>query len=89
MTNTPKTTRPLSVIATKIRQNWNKKNSGTELYFGAKPYLDAMTSLDSIDDNYILDSGRSMVAYFLANATTWRGETARRIKKELNQMLLK
>jgi len=28
-----------------------------------------------------------IVRYFLSNATTWRGETARRIKAELKQML--
>ena len=39
-------------------------------YFGAVPYLEAMET----------------VLYFLANATTWRGETARRIKAELKSM---
>jgi hypothetical protein len=34
-----------------------------------------------------MDSGRSIVAYFLSNASTWRGETAKRIKLELNKML--
>ncbi len=82
-----KTIRPIYEIAQEIRQNWNKRNSGTELYFGAKPYLSAMASLNSINDNYGLDSGKSIVAYFLANANTYRGETARRIKKELNQLL--
>ena len=76
--------RPLSEIAREIRQDW-----GSKIYFGAEPYLDAMMSLDSIDDNYYMDSGRSIVAYFLANAGTWRGETAKRIKKELNNMLKK
>jgi len=27
------------------------------------------------------------VRYFLSNATTWRGDTARRIKAELKEML--
>lgn len=76
-------TRPLYEIAAEIKADW--KN----VYFGAKPYLDAMMTLDSIDDNYMFDSGRSIVAYFLANAQTWRGETAKRIKKELNSMLKK
>jgi len=34
-----------------------------------------------------MDSGDSIVRYFLSNASTWRGETARRVKKELNAML--
>jgi hypothetical protein len=79
--------RTLNQIAREIKQNWNKQNSGTELYFGAKPYLDAMYSLYDIKDNYGCDSGKSIVAYFLANAQTWKGPVAREIKKELNAML--
>ena len=74
------TTRPLYEVAEEIRNDW--KN----VYFGAKPYLDAMSCLESINDNYGWDSGKSIVLYFLANASSWRGETARRIKKELNAM---
>ena len=81
------TTRPLYMIAHEIGANWNKRSSGTDLYFGAIPYLSAMSTLNSINDNYGMDSGRSIVAYFLANAGTWRGETAKRVKKELNAML--
>lgn len=73
--------RPLYEIARDIKRDWTKVN------FGAVPYLDAMGTLNSINDRYIMDSGRSIVAYFLANATTWRGDTARAIKKELNAML--
>ena len=73
-------TRPLYVIANEIAFDWRKP------YFGAVPYLDAMATLDNITENYGLDSGKSIVVYFLGNATTWRGETARRIKKELHEM---
>ena len=72
--------RDLSEIAREIRSNW------TKVYFGAVPYLDAMSTLSSIEDNYFMDSGHSVVAYFLANAGTWRGETAKRIKVELKAM---
>ena len=74
------TTRPLYEIAREIKQDW------TKVYFGAVPYLDAMSTLDSIEDNYIMDSGKSIVLYFLANAGTWRGDTARRVKAELKAM---
>lgn len=73
--------RNLSEIAREIRKDWSK------VYFGAVPYLDAMSTLESINDNYYMDSGKSVVMYFLANAGTWRGEVAREIKKELNKML--
>jgi hypothetical protein len=76
-----KQNRPLYVIANEIRKDWKKVN------FAAKPYLDAMTSLNSINDNYIMDSGRSIVAYFLSNAGSWRGDKAKEIKKELKAML--
>jgi len=73
--------RPLHEIAREIRQDWRPVN------FAAKPYLEAMESLDSINDNYYYDSGASIVSYFLANASTWRGPVAQRIKAELKAML--
>lgn len=73
--------RPLNQIAQEIAQDWKKP------YFGAVPYLQAMYSLNSISDTYGYDDARSIVMYFLANANTWRGETARRIKKELNALI--
>jgi len=73
--------RPISLIAKEIKWNWQN------IYFGAVPYLDAMMSLDSIDEMYGMDSAKSVVLYFLANARTWRGDIARRIKKELNELV--
>lgn len=72
--------RTLKDIANEIAADWKKP------HFGAVPYLDAMKTLNSINDNYFFDSGKSIVLYFLANAGTWKGETARRIKKELKQL---
>lgn len=80
METTKTTTRPLYLIAAEIRHDW--KN----VYFGAVPYLDAMATMKSIKDNYGMDPGYEIVMYFLSNATTWRGETARRVKKELNDI---
>lgn len=74
-------TRPLYVIAQEILRDWHNVSPY------AQPYLRAMLTLDSINDKYILDSGRSIVAYFLGNAQKWTGEKARAIKKELNDML--
>lgn len=73
--------RSLRVIANEIRKDWAKVN------YAAKPYLDAMSTVDSINDMYIHDTAYSIVCYFLANAGTWRGETAKRIKAELKIML--
>jgi len=73
--------RNLNEIAKEINADW--KN----VYFGARPYLNAMFSLRSIKDQYYEDSAESIVIYFLANATTWRGDVARRVKAELKAML--
>ncbi len=81
MTTTKTNVRPLNVIAQEIVKDWSK------VYFGAQPYLAAMLTLNSIEDKYIFDSGKSIVLYFLSNASTWRGETAKRIKAELKAML--
>jgi len=73
-------TRPLFQIAAEIRADW--KNP----YFGAVPYLSAMSTLSDVREKYIYDDGKSIVLYFLSNATTWRGETARRVKAELKEI---
>lgn len=73
--------RPLHVIAREISTDWKKP------YFGAVPYLDAMRQLNSIHGAFYEDSAKSVVAYFLANANTWRGDTARRVKAELKALL--
>ena len=72
--------RPLYEIAREIRKDWSPVN------FAAKPYLDAMRELSSINDDYYADSARSVVLYFLSNAASWRGENARRIKAELKSL---
>ena len=73
--------RTLSTIAYEISKDWRKP------YFGAVPYLQAMSTLSDIKQPYGYDSGESIVRYFLSNATSWRGDTARRIKSELKEML--
>lgn len=73
--------RPLSTIAREIRRNWKP------IYFGAVPYLEAMDELDSINDKFGADDGKSIVRYFLSNATKWRGPVAKAVKAELKGML--
>lgn len=75
-----KASRPIYQIAAEVRQDWKK------VYFGAVPYLEAMESLNSIKDDFYFDSAKSVVLYFLANAQGWKGEVAKRVKKELNEM---
>jgi hypothetical protein len=74
------TTRTLSQIASEVRKDWKNVN------YAAKPYLDAMAELNSINDKYYLDSAKTIVIYFLGNAQTWRGDKAKEIKAELKAM---
>jgi len=76
---TPQT--PLYEIALIIHSDWKK------VYFGAKPYLEAMACLDSINDKYIFDDAKSIVNYFLANASTWKGDTAKVVKAHLKSLV--
>ena len=71
----------ISEIASTISRDWKNVN------YAAKPYLDAMFSLNDIKDNYILDTGYSVVAYFLCNANSWKGPVAREVKTELKKRL--
>jgi len=68
-------------IARTIKRDWKR------VYFGAVPYLEAMHSLSSVDDAYGYDSGREIVSYFLGNAATYRGATAKLVKAELKARL--
>ena len=70
--------RPIYLIGQEIKRIWGKK-----VYFGAVPYLEAMQSLSTKNDKYGEDSASSIVNYFLANAQTFKGDDARRLKLEL------
>lgn len=73
--------RPLYIIAGEIGRDWMRPS------LHALPYLYAMRHLNQISESYGLDSATSVVAYFLSNATHWRGDNARRIKAELKDIL--
>ncbi len=73
--------RSIREIAQEISDNWQRVN------FAAERYLDAMFSLNKITDDYFQESARSIVAYFLANANSWRGDVARRVKAELRELI--
>jgi len=74
--------RSISSIAYDIQREW-----GAKVNFAAKPYLNAMKGLDSINDTYGFDNGRSMVLYFLSNASTFLGDKAKALKQELKDIL--
>jgi len=78
--------RSISEIARDIKRSpWWRSNAS--IY--ARDYIQAMSCLDTIDDQYGLDSGESIVSYALSNMATFKGEEARAIKLELKKHLSK
>jgi hypothetical protein len=73
--------RALFTIVKEIRSDWKKP------YFGAVPYMQAMDCMYDMNSKFGADSAKEIVLRFLSNASTWRGETARRIKAELKEMV--
>jgi hypothetical protein len=71
----------LSQISDLVYKDWKSVN------YAAKPYLEAMSTLQNVSDMYMQDSGTSIVAYFLSNATSWRGDVAKAVKKELQRRI--
>lgn len=70
-------------IARDIKSTW------LNVYFGAVPYLEALLTLDTTDPNamYYYDTAGDVARYFLANAQTFRGADAERLKEELKTLI--
>lgn len=73
--------RPINKIAQEIYKEW------ANVHHSAKPYLEAMLTLRSLDDSCGNDAAPSIINYFLGNARTWRGDAAKKIKAELLSMI--
>lgn len=75
--------RTFQQIAKDIKSTW------LNVYFGAVPYLEALLTLDTTDSEalYGIETAGDITRYFLANAQTFRGADARRLKAELKSML--
>lgn len=71
----------ISTIAREISRDWKNVN------YAAKPYLEAMRSLDNASDSFGYDSAKSVVSYFLANASGYRGDTAKAHKSALKAIV--
>lgn len=70
-------------IARDIKSTW------LNVYFGAVPYLEALLTLDTTDPNamYYHDRAEDIALYFLANASTFRGNDAKKLKEELKKLI--
>ena len=75
--------RTFQQIAKDIKSTW------LNVYFGAVPYLEAMLELDTTDPGtmYYNDSAENIALYFLANASTFRGSDAKKLKEELKKLI--
>jgi len=74
--------RPIFEIAKDIQNEW-----GDKVNYAASPYLEAMRFLSLTTDKYGCDSGTEILAYFLSNASSFRGEKARQLKSEIRDLL--
>ena len=70
-------------IAVEIKKTWKNVN------YAALPYLNAMLVLNFATDMYYQEVASDIILRFLSNAQAWRGDDARRIKKELNELVKK
>lgn len=77
--------RPIKEIANEILKEWKNPSEYARMY--AWPYLMAMKELNSIQDKYYLDDADEIILRFLCNAGSFKGEAARRLKKELRDLM--
>ena len=77
--------RPVSSVAREIKSDPAYQKMPSKIY--AEAYVQPMLSLNDIEDNYGVDTGVSIVSYALSNLSSYRGDTARRVKSELKAML--
>lgn len=78
-------TRPIREIAAEIKADFHAK--GKPVYWSAAPYVQAMFSLETMQDHFYEDDAASVLTYAVSNLSTWRGETAKRVKAEINAAL--
>lgn len=53
----------------------------------SRPYLEAMRTLESVEDRYCFDSGYEICLRASCNLTNWRGDRAKELKAELKALL--
>lgn len=84
-----KPVRTLGDICREIQADWKPR-----IHPWALPYFAAMCEMGHVSadrisitrEKYLHDDLREVVLRFLVNSSTWRGEVARKIKKELKSL---
>jgi hypothetical protein len=79
----------LAAVGDMIADDW-----GDRMYFGAVPYVQAIRTARGVQANeplsaspYLAEDLHTVVTYLLSNLRTWRGPTARAVKRELGRRL--
>lgn len=85
----PEATEPrkLHEIGADIMTCFEKKQPSESVILHSRPYLVAISQMEYVEDMYGMEYGDMVVCYLLNNIRNWRGEDAKRIKKELNAMV--
>jgi hypothetical protein len=78
--------RHLYEIAEEVVMDWRETGAKPFMRY-TLPYVEAMLQMNKVSDRYGAEDGEMIVLYFLNNAQPWRGEKARAIKAELNELL--
>ena len=74
--------RTLREIALEIASDWKVIK-----HAGARDALECMKKMGKVTERFGADpNGYSVIGTFLSGAVGWRGEVARRVKKELRKM---
>jgi len=73
--------RKIYEVAKDIAAAWPNVN------FAALPYLRVMYQMSAATDTYITEDARSIVLYFLSNASGFRGPKAQALKAELRAII--
>lgn len=72
----------LGNIAWIIEEDW-KENSKSGISSSASPYLEALSGLDNLTDNYMGTSGIDVVNIFLSKAEAIKIELKERVNKQI------
>ena len=73
--------RQIYQIAEDIVKDW--KNP----HYSAMPYLVVMRRIRTPEEQYMRETGRSIVEYFLENSKSYTGPSAKKLKQELKDLL--
>jgi hypothetical protein len=79
--------RTIKAIVADVFSEWGEKVH--TVGYAAKPYLDALSNVESAEEFYGAEKAEHLVRYLLSNLTQFKGQRARELKEELRGHLPK